>query len=450
MSRFNNNNKSMEMDGWSKKNNQRKPNFKQTTKIISVTESTIFFSLEGLKEEDNFSDKKINQSKQTIKTTKDKKDTKTISIKHLLELNEKILEEYVEKNYSNKFISYFNEKGLGLLSKDDFAKIPSYWYDISEIENILRDEYLIQNGRKPQYSDTLAEKLIIINTYSTNRTDSVIDSNFAVSKNIVIDTIEDTIENKTEYIAPDPKMKHELLSNFALVCEWEIVGVWKTETVAVFNTVEDYWIIIDSLTELKTGLESKLSLPLTGKDYEANKIFMDLMNSGKKSSDDEVNIHEKNRDLVKKIVSRYNSLHPVWSFIRIPDNFTKENKIEVPFVRVNKRAINDLTVNLKDTKASREQNLHVIDPKFEDGYISCLIIDFVRGGLPNYISAIVFSKTIGIKQSNYFRGYRLRILPNTGDVTIMKQCKDFIENDFIKSHTTRDFKHCVINITIPK
>ena len=297
------------------------------------------------------------------------------------------------------------------------------WEAISEATNLICDKRILSRNCQPICSVILGEP--VVTNFSEN---SINDSQ----------PLEDCI----------------LPQSIALICEWQLDSKeWTSEIVAIMATYKDFWNVIDEIGNNEACTHSKFALPLLGKETNANEIFSKLISAGKKYMDNEdmVNIAANNVRNVNGIVSQYNSLHPVWSFVKVPMHATKETKIDVPFIRVSGRAINAIDINLKDTRANCNLGINIIDPDFNDGYIPRIIMDFITGSLPQDICSVAFNKTIAVNGSTYFKGYRLRVLTQRAEQSVLGSCKIFLENQFIKNISEKnDYSKCVVRISIPK
>lgn len=298
----------------------------------------------------------------------------------------------------------------------------SPWFCESEAQDIVYDLRRRSYGLKPIMSTTFSDPIII--------------GNFIDSEKYLVE----------EIMLPE---------KIALICEWQTEkSEWKLEVVNVMRTVSDFWNTYKILSKSSGESESYFSLPLKGNEEKSKNIFNSLIESGKRLNDDEdsVNIDIKNQKNVRAIVTEYNSLFPVWSFVKIPKDSIKDNKkIEVPFIRINGQAINEININLKDTKTNIKHGIRIMGTDFSQGYIPKLILSFIGGNLPNDISAIVFSKTIAINGNIYFKGYRLRILTKNTDYQSLTKCKEYLQTQFISENINEcNYSKCVVRINIPK
>lgn len=320
---------------------------------------------------------------------------------------------------------------------DKYGAKNTDWYAVSEATNIVHDRRRIEKGLKPILSDTLREPIVV------NFPDPIQYEEEPIDDEIVEDeSVEELLDGKL----------HPLPHAMALICEWQSdsgKNEWKSKTVAVMKNVDDFWTVINSL--ICEGSDSKFTLPLEGKEPLAKEIFAKLIASGRKrNEDDVVDIESHNQKKVTAIISQYNSLFPVWSFVKVADNVTIDSKIEVPFVRVNGRVGNEVSLNLGDTKVNAQNGIHVMNSDFSDGYLVMLLLNFIGGVLPDEIQAIPFSKTIAVNGTRYFKGCRVRILLKSTDQKSLTGIKNYLEKDFIQNHSKCDYSKCVVRISVPK
>jgi len=232
----------------------------------------------------------------------------------------------------------------------------------------------------------------------------------------------------------------------ALVCEWKNDTKWEKTVSTIMRTTDDYDNTIDKFNS-DVDKESKLTLPLKGKELMAKSIFEKLLNSGKKTLDDSVVIETETKT-VSNIVAQFNSLYPVWSFVRVDGIKMDPRSIEVPFIRTNNKSINDININLKDTKTNQKQGIRPIDNNFRSGYIPYLVQDFINGKTPDYISSIVFSKTIAVSGRTYYKGDRVRILVN--NTKYIPDCKRYLDTEFIDKFSDKcDYSKSIVRISVP-
>ena len=309
------------------------------------------------------------------------------------------------------------------------------WWAQTEAEDIVRDRRLISKGMRPVHSTTLAERIII---------------NLPCTKRHIYNN------NNHKHPINQFKINHSLPQSIALVCEWLVPETtnWNSKVIAIMNTIEDFWIVINTFSQ-------EFPRALRGFDNKATELLHSLMRPGgasrtsgladKNNNDELINITEKNKTRINSIVSKFNSLYPIWSFIRVRSDTTLKSKVEVPFIRNKGRAENDININLKETKSNLTQGIKVLDDTFCYGYVPRLILDFVRGALAKEFTAIVFSKTIAVL-GRVYKGYRLRVLVNDTDIKLLTKSKTFIEKTFtdkISNDCKIDYRKCIVKITIP-
>lgn len=306
---------------------------------------------------------------------------------------------------------------------DNFANhscdVESEWWSQTEATNIVIDKRLIEYKLLPVHSITLSEPVIINISTMVKPVDSSL------------------------YL-PIP---------VALVCEWkDNEGKWVSNTVSVIETCQNYWLVINEINKKSTPTDSYFSSALSGKNQLALNIFDILISKGSSNGDGVIEIeNQQNKAVVSKLISQYNDLFPIWSFVKVND-IAVTNNITVPFIRNSAgRSINDITVNLKDTKNNAQFNIRPINPDFQSGYIPYMIMDFVRGDLPNYVSAIAFSKTVPVNGTKYFKGYRLRVLTNSDNPRTAMQCFNFIKEEYAEVPHIKDNKYfrCFVSVYNP-
>ncbi len=323
---------------------------------------------------------------------------------HVLNTNHKL------NNYSE---DEFNET-LNYVCRTYESEIDDWW-SISEAISIINDKKIISYGNKPVYSDTLREPILV------------------------------NLSRKHELVIPDFDKPVVLLR------EWRIKQKeWGSEIVAIMKNPMIFWMVIEQLCN-QNDFDSQFSLPIAGFERQSQKILDDVY---KRHA---TKISNKNDNMTT--IYEFNNMHPVWSFIKVDNNFTIENEIKVPIIRENKCTTNCLTITLKDINKNK-----CIDSQFESAYIPKLIMEFVTGTLPKEIIAITFSKTITVHgKSNvkmvgdsntrqrigvYSLGYRIKLLTETSNRAILTKCKKYITNDFIINNSIDD--KCVVSVSLPK
>lgn len=386
--------------------------------------------------------KKKNQTKQPqsyqnfSKNEKEEKEENKGIIDPFVLADNKIVIFEKEKNVMNKlFSSVISEKEYNEEIKsmcDKYLTDDDDWYTISEVHSIIIDKKRKEMGLEPILSDTLSTPIVV----------------------------EIRTENSGETPFPN---------KIALVCDWQEKKnngetEWKKNTVAILGHQKEYNDAINEFTQGNTAYGSKFSTALSvNSQTDADRIFSKLISSGKKNSgfkdndidaDDAVKIDQKDNVTIKKIVAKYNSLFPIWSFFKVNESATKNDELEVPFIRVEKDgksiSVNDININLKDVKSNMLHGIRIMDEKFSEGYLPFLVNDFVNGLLPKEICGIVFSRTIAVKGTIYFKGYRVRVLVN--DPKSLQNCKNFLMNDFQNKYSTGtcDYSKCVVVMSLPR
>ena len=302
----------------------------------------------------------------------------------------------------------------------------SLWFCEVEAQDIVWDLRRRSYGLKPIMSTTFTDPVVV---QSVDQSVDIPDDLFA-----------------DEIMLPEP---------IALLCEWQVdKNEWKSEVVSVMKTVNDFWSTYQTLEKSGKETESPFARPLKGNEEKSELIFASLIASGKRRhgiEDDTVDVNDPLSKNISAIVISYNSLFPVWSFVKVSEDITKESKIEVPFIKDNTgQKINEINVNLKDTKANYQHGIRTISADFTQGYIPKLILSFIGGNLPSQVSAIVFSKTIAVNNNTYFKGYRLRILTKTAEYQSLLKCREYLQNKFIQENDECNYSRCVVRINIPK
>lgn len=293
------------------------------------------------------------------------------------------------------------------------------WSDITEATNLIIDKRRRTSGMKPIFSESLGDSYVIVNSIQQPK---------------IID----------EIILP---------KKLALICEYQTENkIWKTDIVAVMKTVDDFWTIINML-DGNTYAVSKFSLPLDGKENDAHNIFSNLIKFGKRGNgndDDVIDVSGKYKNNVNNIVSSYNALHPIWSFVQIEDDVIRTDNITVPFIRIKDRAANDITINVKDTRANHDNGIRIIGNNFTEGFLPMLIFAFIGGHFPDNISSVVFSRTIAVDGTKYFRGIRIRVLVKTTERQQLENCKKYLK-EFIEKYSKKDcdYNKCIVKISLP-
>ena len=309
------------------------------------------------------------------------------------------------------------------------------WYAEVEAFNLARDKRLKAQDSRPVFSQT-----------------------FCGTSTIPSEEEEERGKEKEEAISEEISLARTsiLPHRIALVEKFEVDGVETTKVCAVMNTIFDYWCCINALTNDTIG--SVFECALNGSEADADRMFKNLLNSQR-------NGNIQNED-ISATVNKYNKLHPTWYFVRIAESVESTDTIELPFIRDNKGMnINDVTINLKEVRKNIEDHIYVTSRTFDKGYIPLLVLNFIGAHLPDYITAIAFSKTIARRGTYLFKGYRVRAL--TDSVEAIEPCKKFFGNDNkfnnnsdnnnqrsevkfndLISSPTCDYTKCIVSVSI--
>lgn len=313
---------------------------------------------------------------------------------------------------------------------DSYGISQDNWYAMAEAEDIIIDKRRIAAGLTPIYSSLYREPVIL--NYSS-----------AKKKNVDSDSDDQSDEDSEE--SDDYNNNDKLLPVPIALIKQSCANdtkTWISETVAIIKTAGDFWSVIKQLNNNST--ESAFSRSINS-DHMANTIFSNL-HTGKIQAQPEI----------KKLITNYNSIHPVWCFCKVPNNTTNGTQIDIPFIR-NKdgHAINDVNINLKDIpiRDIQNQDIKLINSDFSDGYIPNIVFSFIVGKFPSPICAVVFNKTIAVcrgrsSSNSYNLGYRLRLLAEKVDSSILIECEQFMRNDFIGNNGLPwDYTKFIVNMS---
>lgn len=254
-----------------------------------------------------------------------------------------------------------------------------------------------------------------------------------------------TITIKAPVTIEDVKENTNLPARMLIHCEWKRDEKWYSSNRQILDTSMDYC----NYMRLMNAEESKIShfgKPLDRLSRRPDELIMELREMQNKPE-------RLNPKIATSIVNDFNSLYPTWCFMKIPETFNLEDKQDIPYIRdtVTNRVINELCINILDMKANVDKGLHIMDPKFEKGYIPDLIQAFMIGELPSYVIAIVFNKSLIIhrqqQRANY--GERVRIVTNTTEPLILNELRELINNKFNVT-PTHDYRKCIINMLLPE
>ena len=350
---------------------------------------------------------------------------------------------------------------------------PNDWYAMSEAENLVIDQRLVTAGYRPVFSEIMCGAVTINDLRKAitkeKKTDTERDFKTRVNETMnetLNETMNETLnETMNETLNETMNEEMEEIKNIgngsdfflpmpiALVCGWfdPIEKKWMSKTVSIMKTISDMWNCLNGLS-----IESRFSMPLKGKQDEAEKIFKNIMSCATKENQHST-FKGNNKDKeMRKMISSYNSLHPTWSFVKVGAEVTIMDTITVPFIRSdNDRSKNDININLKDTISNQQLGLHALGNNFATGYIPLLVLNFIGGGddIPDEIVSVVFSKTIATSGNMYYRGYRVRVLTKDDTKECLGKCEHFIKEKFVNDISEldrHDYKDCVVTITVPK
>lgn len=364
----------------------------------------------------------------TEKITKKKPDTKRKTEKVSESVSKKDESEIMNEILNEEISSVEFDEAINMIlsthseaSSDEISKL---WSTIVEAHDIVIDQRRIKRGLKPIYSNLLR---------------------------IPVTVITDT-----------PKIKDPPLnSTFVVINRWETsTGENKSQVIAIINTVCQYWSFINSMAARDKEWYAQ---PLVGMGDKADSIFSELLTMGKKRRE-EKDIHDDivdidNRDSeVRKIVSNkvaeFNGCFSALYFGKVNADSKITDEIQIPFiVDSTGRKLNEININLKDIKANKMIGLSPIDHGFASGYIPLLLLDLIRGALPQQINGIMFSKTIAVNGSAYFRGFRLRVINKTKDYQLLLKTDKYLGHDFIKSckkFNKKDYSKVEVRRILPK
>ena len=391
--------------------------------------------------------------KSNWKNTKGQKKTFNLHVKRPITILKKSsmiesIEVFCRNIYQDEYHGVHNDeyhKALELVCKI-YDTISTDWFAISEACNVAYDWKRIKLGLEP-ISETLSKPNFFQKTISK----TLSKPNFS-QKAVSFSPVQYDLDSSDELSQDDsseldgfdqndldamfepfyeanPINDVYLPNPIALVIEWSTVykgkESWWSNLVCVMHTKWQFSHAIKKFCGKKIDSNCAFSGPKPeyfGLDQE----LFDQM-SEKKSGDQ------------KHVTRQYGRIHPVWAFVKLPNDIPKNavhlDNIQVPFERVNKRAVNSIDVNLLETDNNIESNIRVMSGNFQVGYIPMLVTDFANGILPKQINAIVFNRTI-LSSSNgrHYKGYRLRVLTNDSSPQYMKYCTDYIRHDFLQNH----------------
>lgn len=251
----------------------------------------------------------------------------------------------------------------------------------------------------------------------------------------------------------DVALSYPLMNEIALIKEWyEEDDSERSEVLAVMRTIEDFIDVINKMRGDPTSNESLFTDALPGHKVAANDIYSKLISMSKKDCKGRVTISKNQFDSAKKYVQSYNKKYPTFTFVKVPDNTKKDDKINIPSVEIGGKKMNRIFINLKINEMLSKLGVRPLDVNFEKGYIPILVYEFVGGNLPEVVQAITFSKTIAIGRESIDMGYFLKLI--TGDakkdnMDDVRKYLDIFADKYSKEIHPR-FPNCVVGISIPK
>lgn len=217
--------------------------------------------------------------------------------------------------------------------------------------------------------------------------------------------------------------------------------------IGTMKTVEEFFSSINHLAN--TFSTDFLLKPYRGKEVDAKQIFNKLIG-------DTNNAEIMPIDVAKSMITNFNNMHPSWAFVKTNRNENTTN-LKVPYKKENNIVVNEINLNIKETNKFRANNIVISNSKYE-GFLDYLLLDFVGANFPEEIIAIIFQKTISMKQNrqkysnnlirSYFYGLRIRILvdpsiPKVNYNKIFDVTKKFILDKYPK------FQQMIVSLTIP-
>lgn len=254
---------------------------------------------------------------------------------------------------------------------------PDNWWLISEAHDICQDHILISKGSNPCHSDKYSKYVIK--------------------------------PRDTETVLPTP---------IALVCEWIENGAKKSKVISIIKSCEGYWRTVGALIRKNHG-DTNFSLPILGKENEANSRIQYIL----KNSRDP---HNRNV-IINKGISEYENLFATWSFVKVGINSKTTDNIKVPYTWANGTPAG-YEVYLKEARSLRESGALAMSGDFNTGYIPNVVIDFVRGALPEQVNCISFRKSVYVGNNFFHSAYRLKFL--TSHNSGIDLCKKYMATEF--------------------
>lgn len=259
------------------------------------------------------------------------------------------------------------------------------WFIEIEAVSIYRDRLCIKDNKKPIFSDTLSQQIIIVK----------------------------------------PCKAESLPNTYAVVISRHDKNE-KIEDIFIdsFNTKNGF---NDFIKNNKCNLNS----PFNTDDnvQKSNSLLYSCINTN----------DEKRRG---EIIENYNSIQPIWSFVKVPKDF-KRNKIDFHHVpcpdeykntsEYGFRDINYIPLILRENEGTKI----AINENFE-GFIPTIIENFINGSLHDDIMTINFHRTLLLWNNLVYRGYHMKfyIRPKNTDKS---NIVNFMNNLKLQMEEQRDY-----------
>ena len=455
----------------SKKNNQRRQNYmddkpvvlKPPTKKVSITaeEKKVSITAESKTISVTTESKKVS----ITATTEEKKVTVTAESKKVAIVTEDKKKTITETSRNNVVSSYFElfDKKVNLIENEIKTTLATYnesidpkefenalkficeknnlnnddWYAINEAHDYILDNKRINLGIHPIHSDHYNSGIV------------------SIPKPCNKETLPE-IEDANNLPLQDP---------IALVFQYKKMDKdeWVTRTLCIMKTVGEFWGCINNINFFTDP---------NGYSTESEKKFKDLIDGSFRG------VFKLSTDVQQKI-RVYNSMQTFWYFIKVPITTKIDEEINIPFKRDEKGVcINDININLKETRDNMDRKIYSFHEDFSMGFIPFLILDFAGANLPDAINTIIFSRTIATQNISErgtndqkclcFRGFRVRalVVPVRNETKrispvqekeLLKrnviQCHKHIREKFINEISQEfgtEYRKCLVNCTIYK
>lgn len=337
------------------------------------------------------------------------------------------------------------------------------WDLIMDVDEVIWDTRRKMHGLKPIHSRHLCDLEYITTLQIPKALNHVIDVEKVNKQNAR--KISQT-SKKTKI--PEPIQSDVLPCPVALVRDPKTVDI--LETACIMRTAVDYWKDLDDYSLRNSvrhnqDIGALFSGSLANMEKEAEDHVNAIMRLASANQPSQTNQRQNRSKAVDDAIhkqacshiSAYNDIHPVWAFIRLDPSFkyTKEDAppIKIPIIRdANNRSTNTIDISLKDTDRNSANGIYCVDEAFEFGYIPTMVLALIGGNFPADVIAIVFHKTVNVDRSQYFRGFRVRIVISNPCQESFSRCKDYINKTFVQENSQYgvDFSKCVIRISTPR